>query len=74
MTPYYAADSDQSWRDDQAALDDWRRDMAKEHGTGCGSCPEWCDLYNVSIGVPMCGDEWPRCELGRTIRNNGGVR
>lgn len=64
---YILPDSDQSWRDDQAALDDWRRDMAKEHGTGCGSCPEWCDLYMVSIGAPGCAETFPQCELMRDL-------
>jgi hypothetical protein len=71
--PYYAADMDQHWRDEQAALDDWRVDMAKEHGLN--RCyQEYCDRYHVSCGICMDGDEFPRCELGRTIRNNGGVR
>lgn len=68
MIAYQTADADQEWRDDKAALDDWRRDMAADHGLGCKSCPEWCDLYNVSIGVPMCGETFPRCELMRDLR------
>ena len=69
---HYAADMDQQWRDEQQARRESRIELAKEYGTGCG-CPEWCDLFNVSMGVPMCGNEWPRCECGRDIRNNGGV-
>ena len=73
MNAYILLDSDQSWRDDRAALEDWRFDVVQEHHLD--RCyQEYCDRYHVSLGICMDGEEFPRCELGRTILNNGGER
>lgn len=71
MIAYQTADADQEWRDDQAARRDYILDRAKDMPNRCWQ--EWCDDYNVSLGICMLGEEFPRCETGRTIRNNAGL-
>lgn len=73
MNYFFAHDADREAVLDQQALADWRLDVVQEHHLD--RCyQEYCDRYHVSLGICMDGEEFPRCELGRTIRNNGGER
>lgn len=68
MNAYYALDMDRMQLEaDEARAEYHRERAAEEPVTGCG-CPEWCSFYNVTLGIPMCGETFPRCELGRDLR------
>lgn len=66
---HYAADMDQQWRDEQQA----RRERILDNAGASNPCEDFCDNYMVSVGMCRYGEEFPRCEVGRIIRNNGGV-
>ena len=64
---YYAIDMDRVQLEADEARADYHRDRAAEDPVGCG-CPQWCSEYSVTLGIPMCGETFPRCELMRDLR------
>lgn len=64
---WYAHDMDHEAVMEHQGRTDYIIDGAAECGTD-NPC-EWCPHYMVAIGVCRYGDEFPRCETGRVLRN-----
>ena len=68
MSPYQTADMDQQWRDEQEARVEYILDGATQCGAS-NPCIDFCPNYMHSIGMCRYGEEFPRCETGRILRN-----